>query len=74
MVLSVTATENLHARDLVTLLFNDSNVVYARKSLPDERPDAIAAREIPEGDALLFDTGRNTLDLRRPGSRFYRRR
>ena len=74
MVLSVTATEDLHARDLVTLLFNDSNIVYARKSLPDEQPEAIAAREILKDEPLLFDTGRDTVDLRRPESRFYQRR
>jgi hypothetical protein len=74
MVLNVTATEDLSARDLVTLLFNDSNVIYARKSSSNEQPEAIAAREIVKGELLLFDTGRDTIDLRRPGSQFYRRR
>ena len=74
MVLNVTATEDLSARDLVTLLFNDSNVIYARKGSRNERPDAIAAREILKGEALLFDTGRDTVDLHRPGSQFYRSR
>ena len=73
MVLSVTASEDLRARDLVTLLFNDNNVIYARKGSRNERPDAIAAREIVKGEALLFDTGRDTIDLQRPGSQFYRR-
>jgi hypothetical protein len=74
MVLTVTATEDLRARDLVTLLFNDSNMIYARKGSLNERPDAIAAREILKGEELLFDTGRDTVDLQRPGSQFYRNR
>jgi hypothetical protein len=74
MVLNVTATEDLRARDLVTLLFNDSNLIYARKTSSNEQPEAIAAREIVKGEALVFDTGRDTVDLRRPGGHFYRRR
>ncbi len=69
MVLNVTAIEDLHAGEFVSLLFNDSNKIVARKSSAGELPDAIAAREILNGDSLVFDTGRNTTDLLRPGSR-----
>ena len=66
MVLNVTAIEDLHAGEFVSVLFNDSNKIMARKS-----SDAIAAREILKGDSLVFDTGRNTADLLRPGSRIF---
>ena len=73
MVLDVIASQDLHAGDPITLLFNDSHVIYARKSLTAEQPDAIASREIREGEALVFDTGRDTADLQRPGSQFFTR-
>jgi len=63
MVLNVTAIEDLHAGDFVSVLFNDSNKIVARKSSGGESPDAIAAREILNGDSLVFDTGRNTTDF-----------
>ena len=71
MVLNVTAIEDLHAGEFVSLLFNDSNKIVARKSSAGESPDAIAAREILNGDSLVFDTGRNTTDLLRPVSRMF---
>ena len=73
MVLNITATEDLHAGEFVSLLFNDSNKIYARKSISMELPDAIAAREILKGDSIVFDTGRNTIDLLRPSSTAYPR-
>jgi hypothetical protein len=69
MVLNVTAIEDLHAGEFVSLLFNDSDKVCARKCSSSESPDAIAAREILNGDSLVFDTGRSTTDLLWPGSR-----
>jgi hypothetical protein len=71
MVLNVTAIEDLHAGEFASLLFNDSNKIVARKSSVGESPDAIAAREILNGDSLVFDTGRNTTDLLRPGSKMF---
>ena len=71
MVLNVTAIEDLHAGEFASLLFNDSNKIVARKSSAGESPDAIAAREILNGDSLVFDTGRNTTDLLRPGSKMF---
>ena len=71
MVLNITATEDLHAGDFVSLLFNDSNKIGIRKCSSSESPDAIAAREILKDDCIVFDTGRNTIDLLRPSSTAY---
>ena len=71
MVLNVTAIEDLHVGESVSLLFNDSNKIYARKSISMELPDAIAAREILKDDCIVFDTGRSTIDLLRPSSTAY---
>ena len=71
MQLAVTTNENLNPGDFVSLLFNDSNQVRCRKSLAKEMPDAVAARVILEGESIIFDTGRNTPDLMRPGTKSY---
>jgi hypothetical protein len=71
MLLEVTAIEDLHAGASVSLLFNDSNQIYCRKSFPTELPDAVAARVILKGDSITFDTGRNTTDLLRPSTASY---
>jgi hypothetical protein len=52
MLLEVTAIEDLHAGASVSLLFNDSNQIYCRKSFPTELPDAVAARVILKGDSI----------------------
>jgi hypothetical protein len=69
MVLNVTAIEDLHVGESVSLLFNDSNKIGVRKCSYSESSDAIAGREILNGDSLVFDTGRSTTDLLRPGSK-----
>ena len=66
MLLEATAMEDLHTGAFVSLLFNDSNQIYCRKSSPGELPDAVAARVILKGDSITFDAGRNTTDLLRP--------
>jgi hypothetical protein len=66
MVFKVTALEYLDAAASVSVLFNDNNQIYCRKSLPGEPPDAIAARVIVKDDSVDFDTGRDTNDLLRP--------
>jgi hypothetical protein len=71
MLLEVTAIEDLHAGASVSLLFNDSNQIYCRKSFPTELSDAVAARVILKGDSITFDTGRNTTDLLRPSTASY---
>ena len=71
MLLEVTAIEDLHAGAFVSLLFNDSNQIYCRKSLSQELPDAVAARVILKGDPITFDTGRDTADLLRPSTASY---
>jgi hypothetical protein len=71
MVLEVTALEDMNANAFVSVLFNDKNQIYCRKSLPGEPPDAVAARVILKGDLLLFDTGRDTSDLLRPNTASY---
>lgn len=70
MLLEVTAIEDLHAGAFVSLLFNDSNQIYCRKSLSQELPDAVAARVILKGDPIT-DTGRDTADLLRPSTASY---
>jgi len=70
-VLNVTAIEDLHVGESVSLLFNDSNKIGIRKCSSSESPDAIAAREILNGEPLVFDKGRSTTDLLRPGSRMF---
>lgn len=71
MTLKVLAIEKLKARTCVSLLFNDSNQIMCRKSLPSEPPDAIAKRDIGEGESVIFDTGQDTNDLLRPRSNAY---
>ena len=71
VVLKVTATEDLRIGLSISLLFNDSNQVYARHSSLKESPDAIAARDIGKGESVVFDTGRDTSDLLRPRSSIY---
>lgn len=74
MVLKVTATEDLRIGSSISLLFNDSNQIYARQSSSKELPDAIAARDILKGETIDFDTGRETSDLLRPRSSAYESR
>ena len=71
MVLKVVAIENMKPMAFVSLLFNDSNQISCRKSLPSEPPDAIARRRIANGESITFDSGQNTNDLLRPGTEHY---
>lgn len=71
MILKVIAIESIEPMDLVSLLFNDSNKVSCRKSLPSEPPDAIARRRIADGESITFDSGQNTDDLMRPRTEHY---
>jgi len=71
MVLKVTATEDIRIGESISLLFNDSNQIYARQSGSKESPDAIAARDILKGETIVFDTGRKTSDLLRPRGSVY---
>jgi hypothetical protein len=71
MVLKVTAVEDIRATGFVSVLFHDINQVSCRNSHASEPPDAIAARDIAKGESVIFDTGRHTRDLLRPGTAFY---
>jgi hypothetical protein len=71
MKLKVVAIEKIEPMALVSLLFNDSNQIFCRKSLPFEPPDAIAKRRIANGESITFDSGQNTDDLLRPGTKDY---
>jgi hypothetical protein len=71
MKLKVVALEKIEPMALVSLLFNDSNQISCRKSLPSEPPDAIAKRSIANGESVMFDSGQNTDDLLRPGTKDY---
>ena len=71
MVFKVIAIESFEPMDLVSLLFNDSNRVACRKTLPSEPPDAISRRRIADGEFITFDSGQNTDDLLRPGTKDY---
>ncbi len=71
MILKVIAIESIDPLDLVSLLFNDSNQVSCRKSLPSEPPDAVARRRIAHGESINFDSGQNTDDLLRPRTEDY---
>ena len=71
MILKVLALENIKGGESVSVLFNDSNQIHCRKSLASESADGIAARKIVKGEFIIFDTGRNTSDLLRPGSTAY---
>ena len=71
MILKVIAIENIEPLALVSLLFNDSNQVSCRKSLPSEPPDAVARRRIADGESITFDSGQNTDDLLRPRTEDY---
>ena len=71
MILKVIAIESIEPMDLVSLLFDDSNQVSCRKSLPSEPPDGIARRRIADGEFITFDSGQNTDDLLRPGTKDY---
>jgi hypothetical protein len=71
MVLKVSAIEDIPEAGFVSVLFNDTRTL-CRNSNPSEPPDAIAARNIVKGEAVIFDTGRNTPDLLRPGRAYYR--
>jgi hypothetical protein len=66
MVFEVKTLADMDAGTLVSVLFDNSNQIYCRKTLPEEPPDAITARVTREGDLLIFDTGRDTNDLLRP--------
>jgi hypothetical protein len=71
MILTVTATEEIKPHVFVSLLFNDDSRVLCRNSLPTEPPDAISARYIGKGDSLIFDSGKDTIDLLRPLKEHY---
>jgi hypothetical protein len=71
MILKVIAIEIIEPMTLVSLLFNDSNQISCRKSLPSEPPDAIARRRITNGESITFDSGQNTHDLLRPPTKYY---
>jgi hypothetical protein len=71
MILKIIAIESIEPMTLVSLLFNDSNQISCRKSLPSEPPDAIAKRSIARGESITFDSGQNTDDLLRPGTKDY---
>ena len=71
MILKVVAIESIEPMALVSLLFNDSNQISCRKSLPSEPPDAIARRRIANGESITFDSGQNTNDLLRPRTEHY---
>ena len=71
MILRVVAIESIEPMVLVSLLFNDSNQISCRKSLPSEPPDAIARRRIANGESITFDSGQNTNDLLRPRTEHY---
>ena len=71
MILKVIAIENIEPLALVSLLFNDSNQIFCRKSLTCEPPDAIARRRIAKGESITFDSGQNTDDLLRPHTKHY---
>ena len=66
MVFEVETLEDIDADTFVSILFNNSNRIYCRKSLPGEPSDAITARVTRKGDLLIFDTGRDTNDLLHP--------
>jgi hypothetical protein len=71
MILRVIAIESIEPLALVSLLFNDSNPIFCRKSLASEPPDAIAKRPIAYGESVTFDSGQNTNDLLRPHTKHY---
>jgi hypothetical protein len=71
MVLKVVATESIEPMAFVSLLFNDSNQISCRKSLLSEPPDAIARRQIANGESVTFDSGQDTDDLLRPHTKHY---
>jgi hypothetical protein len=71
MVFKVIAIESFEPMDLVSLLFNDSNRVACRKTLPSEPPDAISRRRIADGEFIMFDSAQNTDDLLRPRAQDY---
>ena len=71
MIFKVIAIESIEPMDLVSLLFNDSNHISCRKSLPSEPPDAVARRRIANGESITFDSGQNTDDLLRPRTEDY---
>ena len=71
MIFKVIAIESIEPMDLVSLLFNDSNHISCRKSLPSEPPDAVARRRISNGESITFDSGQNTDDLLRPRTEDY---
>ena len=71
MVLKVVAIESLEPMSFVSLLFNDSSQILCRKSRPSEPPDAIARRQIANGESVTFDSYQNTDDLLRPREKHY---
>jgi len=71
MLLKIVAIERIVPMAFVSLLFNDSNQISCRKSLPAEPPDAIARRYIAKGESITFDSGQNTDDLFRPHTEHY---
>ena len=70
MVLKVVAIESLEPMSFVSLIFNDSKV-SCRKSFRFEPPDAIARRQIANGESVTFDSYQNTDDLLRPREKHY---
>ena len=71
MVLKVVAIESLEPMSFVSLLFNDTNQISCRKSLLSEPPDAIARRQIANGESVTFDSYQHTDDLLRPREKDY---
>ena len=63
MLLKVVAIESIGPMAFVSLLFNDSNQISCRKTLPTEPPDAIARRYIAKGESITFNSGQHTDDL-----------
>jgi hypothetical protein len=72
MLLKVIAIESIKPMAFVSLLFNDSNQISCRKTLPSEPLDAVARRYIAKGESVTFDSGQDTDDLLRPHTEHYK--
>jgi hypothetical protein len=66
MLWNIKAAENLISGDFVEFITDQDGTLSCKKALELASISAIAARDIAEGETLIFDTNGDTKDLTTP--------
>ena len=66
MLWNIKAAENLFSGDFVEFITDRDGKLSCKKALELKTINAIAARDIAEGEVLSFDTNGDTKDLKTP--------